>query len=322
MALRSARALFLLCSFFLLAGAKEEKPTLCACGSIRNKFQTLQFYERKVPGIIKGAEARFHFPVSFDTPGYSGFFEPTDRALVYLHGFSASPAETYPLVENLSRRFTSNAYFVRYAGHGLEGPDGMKAVRAETWATETERVLDEGRKIGKKLVVLATSTGASLALPQAIANPEKIEALVLMSPNFGLKAKSTELLLLPRPLAWLLGAAVMGPYREFEPINPRQALWWTYRYPFTAVLEMMRAVDAARKARLEDLKVPVLVLYSERDDVVSLEKMREAFARIGSAKKEMREIKSAENDHVLAGVTLSPSGTKEVAAAIVEFLGK
>lgn len=170
--------------------------------------------------------------------------------------------------------------------------------------------------------MIATSTGASLALPALLKDSSNVEAIVLMSPNFGLKARSSELLLAPYPLAWLLGAIAMGPYREFEPLNPRQALWWSTKYPFTAVLEMMRAVDAARKAKLEDLNVPTLVLYSARDNVVSLEKMREAFARIGSPKKEMREIKTAENDHVLAGVTLSPSGTREVEEAITEFLGR
>jgi alpha-beta hydrolase superfamily lysophospholipase len=281
---------------------------------LRAMAKELQADEKKITGLLKGAEAR----IDFGDPGNP---KVTEHAILYLHGFSASPVESYPLTENLARRWNANTIFARFRGHGIEGPEGMRGVKLEHWLVDTRRALEHARMLGRKVVVLATSTGASLVLPELIASPEGIEAVVLQSPNFGLYAQSSELLLAPYPIAWLLGALVLGPYRSFEPLSPRQALWWTTRYPFQAVLEMMRAMDLGRKARLEELKLPVLVLYSERDRVVSVEKMKEAFARMGSEKKEMREVKSAENDHVLTGITLSPSGTAEAEGLIAEFLG-
>lgn len=304
-----------LLSFFLAASAHAAAPPPPETNPLRAMAKGLQAEEKKVPGLLKGAEAR----IDFADPAKPA---PTERALVYLHGFSASPVESYPLVENLGRRLAANTTFVRFTGHGIEGPDGMRGVKLDLWIGDTRAALERTRKLGRKVVVIATSTGAALALPELIENQAQIEAVVLQSPNFGLRARLSELLLLPYPAAWLLGAVVFGPYRSFEPLNPRQALWWSNRYPFPVVIEMMRAVDRARKASLENLKVPVLVLYSERDRVVSPEKTREHFARFGSSRKEMREIMGAENDHLLSGDTLSPSGTAEVEKAILEFLGE
>lgn len=304
-----------LLSIFLAASAEAAAPPPPETNPLRAMANELRAEEKKVPGLLKGAEAR----IDFADPSNPAV---TERTFVYFHGFSASPVESYPLVENLARRQAANAVFARFSGHGIEGPDGMRGVKLDAWIEDTRAALARARKLGRKVVVIATSTGAALALAELVESQAQIEAVVLQSPNFGLRARLSELLLLPYPAAWLLGAVVFGPYRSFEPLNPRQALWWSNRYPFPVVIEMMRAVERARKASLEDLKVPALVLYSERDRVVSPEKTREHFARFGSSRKEMREIMGAENDHLLSGDVLSRSGTPEVEKAILEFLGK
>lgn len=304
----------LLAILFFAGSAHAAAPEKPDPNPLRQAAQELFRAERKVPGILRGAEAHFDF-ANPENP------QNTDRAVLYLHGFSASPVESYPLTENLARRWKANAYFHRFAGHGLEGTEGLRGVTVTQWVQDVRLALDRARRIGKKVVVIATSTGASLALSEISVHPENIEALVLQSPNFGLKAKSSELLLAPYPIAWLLGALVIGPYRSFEPLNVRQALWWTTRYPFTAAIEVMRAVSLARRASLEELRVPTLVLYSSRDNVVNVEKVKEAFRRIAAAKKQLSEVKNAENDHVLTGDILSPSGTAEVEKVIKDFVG-
>jgi len=269
--------------------------------------------ERLTPGLLKGTEAHFLFR-DLNRPA------PTERAIVYLHGFSASPPEVTPLVENLGRAWNANAFFARYSGHGFEGPDGMSGVTLEHWKAETRAAIELGKKIGKKVVVVATSTGATLALLEVLRDPSGVEALVLLSPNFGLQAAGEKLLLLPYGLGWLLGRVVIGAYRSFNPLNPRQALYWTTRYPFTAVIEMVKAVEELRNAQLGELKVPAFVAYSEKDSVVDLPAIKTSFARLGSPVKALVEIKNAENDHVLAGDILSPSGTNEAQKAAEDFL--
>lgn len=269
--------------------------------------------EKLTPGLVKGAEAHFLF---------ANLASPTQtlRSLVYFHGFSASPPEVSPLVENLGRTLKANAFFPRFSGHGFEGSDGLRGVTAQHWNAETSASLDVARKLGHKVVVVATSTGATLALLEALRNPAGIEALVLISPNFGLKAKGETLLLLPYGLGWLLGRMLLGSYRSFVPLNPRMALYWTPRYPFTAVTEVVRVIEEVKDGKLENLRVPVLFAYSEKDNVIDLAALKATFTRLGSPKKALVEIKNAENDHVLAGDILSPSGTAELEKAITAFL--
>lgn len=270
--------------------------------------------ERLTPGLVKGSEAHFLFQ---DLANPS----PTPRSLVYFHGFSASPPEVTPLVENLARELKANAFFPRFSGHGFEGSEGFRGVTAEHWSAETKGAIEVGRKLGEKVIVVATSTGATLALLEALRDPSGIEALVLLSPNFGLKVSGERLLLLPYGLGWLFGRLWLGSYRSFEPLNPRMALYWTTRYPFTAVTEMVRVVQEAKNSKLGSLRLPVLVAYSETDNVVDLSALKATFSRLGSPKKELVEIRNAENSHVLAGDILSPSGTVETEKAILRFLG-
>ena len=43
----------------------------------------------------------------------------TDFVLLYLHGFSASRREGYPVNEDFTKRFKCNAFLARLASHGL-----------------------------------------------------------------------------------------------------------------------------------------------------------------------------------------------------------
>ncbi len=299
--------------FFLMLGALSTASALAETNSLLALEKQVLQREKLTPGLLKGTEAHFLFrALAHPTP--------TERAIVYLHGFSASPPEVTPLVENLGRVWNANAFFARYSGHGFEGRDGLSRVTLEHWKAETRAAIELGKKIGKKVVVVATSTGATLALLEVLRDSSGVEALVLLSPNFGLQVAGEKLLLLPYGLGWLLGRVVIGAYRRFTPLNPRQALYWTPRYPFTAVIEMVKAVEELRNAPLGELRVPVLVAYSEKDRVVDLPAIKTSFGRLGSPVKALVEIKNAENDHVIAGDILSPSGTSEAQKAAEDFL--
>jgi esterase/lipase len=269
--------------------------------------------EKAVPGLRSGTEARLIF-ADTDQPRI------TDRAILYFHGFSASPPETSPLVETLAEHEHANAYLPRYSGHGIEGKDGMRGTHLEDWQLETRAALDFGRKLGKHVVVVATSTGATLVVPELIRDPRNVEAVVLISPNFGITTRSAELLLLPWGIGRWLGHLVSGPYRSFQPANAEQGYFWTTTYPIEAVVEVMRAVDLARKAPVENLKLPTLVAYSPADDVIDVPAALSVYDRIGAAKKALLKVPQAENRHVIAGRILSPSGTPVILRKIEQFL--
>lgn len=258
-----------------------------------------------------GAESRFVFR-NQELPVH------TERVVLYLHGFSASPREAEPLAEKLAASWDANLFLPRYTGHGIEGPDGLAEVKLEDWQRDTRLALQRARQLGRKVVVIAMSTAVPLALHELLQDSSQVEALILLSPNFGLPKWSSELLLWPG--GRLLARLVLGAYREWEPKNKEQAYYWTTKYPSAIAVEVMRAVDLGRKADLSLLLTPALLLYSKKDHVVDPEAAVLHFARLGSLRKRAEVIDTQEDHHVIAGNILSPRTTDTVYEKIRDFL--
>jgi esterase/lipase len=238
----------------------------------------------------------------------------TRRALVYLHGFTGSRQELSPVLEITAARLGANLFATRYAGHGL-GSEAIAGATLQDWVDDTAEGLAVARRLGSRVGVVAMSTAAPLALWLATLSAPP-DAIVLLSPNFGPANKSAELLLLP----WgnLIVRLAAGPYSEFKVVNERHARYSTPRYRSEALLTMMASVDLGRRAPLESLRLPLLCLYSSRDDVVSLPRMAAAFDRLGCKDKAMVEVKAA-GGHVLGGDTHSPGSTDELVGLLTRF---
>lgn len=262
-------------------------------------------------GLVEGTEKR----LLWREPG-----RRTRYAVVYLHGFSASRAELAPVPERIADALEANLFETRLAGHGLEQA-ALDGVRAEQWLADAVEALAVGSKIGERLVVVGTSTGATL--PLALADHpalDDVAALILLSPNLGPRDANAEWL--TRPFGPLIARAVAGETRSWTPYNALQARYWTTRYPITAAIEMMRIVDRARTNLPATLAADVLFVVSPRDAVVSTEAARAAFAAIDAPRSELVEFNASADPsrHVLAGDILSPGTTDRIVELAVDFV--
>lgn len=244
----------------------------------------------------------------------------TPLAIVYVHGFSASSGEVRPLPDLVAKALGANLFYTRLAGHGQDGP-AMATGSVSAWANDYAEAIAIGRMIGKRVVVMATSTGGSLAVAEAPnANvSDGIAALVLISPNFGVQARGSFLLTIP----WgkQIAELIIGKERSFEPRNERQAQLWTTRYPTAAVLPMGKLVELANATDPATIKIPALFIISDGDTVVRPELTRSAEQRWGGP-HQLVVVTNAEDpdQHVIAGDTLSPGVTTGLATQIVDWL--
>lgn len=244
----------------------------------------------------------------------------TEWAVVVLHGFSATRQETAPLGEMVATALGANLFEARLSGHGhAENP--MAGVRAEHWLADAARALAKGAELGDKLVVIGTSTGATLAaamLDQPVA--DAIDTLVMISPNFAPQGAGSRWL--TRPAGPLLGRLIAGPTRCWEPHNELQARFWSTCYPTTTLVEVMRLVDLVGGRLPERIRQRLLVFYSRNDSVVSPDAISDAYATVDAPAKALVDVtdSSDPSHHVLAGDILSPGTTADVAARIVEFI--
>ncbi|TXB71318.1 alpha/beta fold hydrolase [Paracoccus aurantiacus] len=242
----------------------------------------------------------------------------TPVALVYLHGFSATSQEIRPVPDLIAAWRGSNLYFARLSGHGLDS-ESMATARVSDWSRDVAEAIAIGKRIGEKVVVIGTSTGgtlAALAARDPVLGPD-ISGVVLISPNFGLKARGAFALRLPLARHWLplIGAGT----RCFEPRNDRHREYWTSCYPTVALLPMAALLDEAKKGSFADAHQPLLALFSKDDQVVDADATRAVLQSWGGKVTEAEVTLGPGDDpsgHVIAGDILSPGQTAPVATRI------
>ncbi|WP_231491229.1 carboxylesterase [Pedobacter sp. Leaf170] len=113
----------------------------------------------------------------------------TEYAIVYLHGFSASKIEGNPVHLNLAKKLKANLYLSRLADHGIDTIAPLQHFTAEGLWNTSKEALAIGNKLGKKVILIGTSTGGTAALKLAATYPE-INSLILLSPNVAINDRN------------------------------------------------------------------------------------------------------------------------------------
>ena len=247
----------------------------------------------------------------------------TPLAVVYLHGFSATLEEVRPLPDEVAQGLGANLYFARLAGHGRPGA-AIGQVVAEDWITDLDEALAIGHRLGDRVLLIATSTGGTLATLAAIdpARAGGLAGVVLISPNYRLRSGLAQGIL-DAPFASLWGPLVAGPERSFAPLNAEHAKWWTTRYPTAALFPMATLMRHVRTLDPGAATVPALFLYSPDDRVVDPTTTAAIAAAWGAAAATEHPVLTAADDpwaHVIAGRILSPGQTVPMVATILTWL--
>lgn len=246
----------------------------------------------------------------------------TPLAVIYLHGYSATRQEAAPLCDQIAAHLGANLYYARLTGHGRSG-QALAEATVNDWLNDTIEAVEIGKRLGDKVIVIGSSTGGTLATWHALqANNDEVLAYVLMSPNFGTKDLSGEIL--TWPWAEYFVPLVVGSEYEWKPLNPKHAYYWTEKYPAKALIPMMALVKFVRESKLESIEKPLLVIYSPSDQVINPRAVELAYARFGSTVKKIVARLESENPeyHVLAGDILARGDTGDIADIILEFIGQ
>ena len=277
----------------------------------------LNAYLAKAEAGVSGIHDNLHKQIVWAYPASKA---KTPLSIVYVHGFSASMEEIRPVPDKVAAALGANLYFTRLTGHGQDGA-ALAEATVKDWANDIAEALALGKMLGEKVIVIGTSTGAGLAT-WAANDPKlksQIDALIFVSPNYGVQAGGSWLLTMP--FGEQLANLIVGPERSFETINDMHARFWTWKYPTKALLPMAALTKLAVKTRVEDIKQPVLMIYSEDDKVIRPDLLKAVGARWGGGAN-LHPL--AKNDdpfsHVIAGAALSPSTTDETAQIMVDWL--
>ncbi len=245
--------------------------------------------------------------------------QKTEFSIIYLHGFSASRLEIWPVVDKIAEQLGANLFYTRLAGHGRYSIDATAKVTVEAWFRDALEALEIGKRLGNRVIVMSSSTGGTLATWLAAQRPDDIEAMVMLSPNFQPRDINSEWIV--RPWGKLITRLAEGKTRQWDS-DPSVNQAWTNQYYTDFIFPMMALVDHVRDIALQKLDMPILIFYSQYDKVVNPEAIKHAFSQWGSSFKRLIKVLDVEDkdNHVLAGNLKSPKNNQFIISRTVQFI--
>lgn len=250
--------------------------------------------------------------------------ERTEYVLLYLHGFTASKMEGQPVYQDFAKRYKCNVYAARLAAQGIDTAEPMLSYTAERLWNSAKTALAIAEKLGDKVIIMSTSTGGTLALKLAAEFPDKIAALVNLSPNVSPKPWNAPLLNNPWGLE-IARFALDGNYRVLEKRDELYSKFWYDKYRIESLVQMQHLIEnTMNEETFAAVKCPVINLFyfkneAEQDDVVKVDKIIWMHELLGTPNnlKRMVPIENART-HVI-GCGLYSQAIPEVESAIYSF---
>jgi len=246
----------------------------------------------------------------------------TEYAVVYLHGFSASSKEGDPVHINFARKFGCNLYLSRLAEHGIDTTETLVSFTADKVWNSAKEAYEIGTKIGKKVILMSTSTGGTLALKLAAEYPD-IAGLILLSPN--IEINDPNAWLLNNPWGLQIAHLVKGEYNIFPDTSAIESQYWNNKYRMEAAVQLQELLETTMKSStFEKIKQPALLCYYYKDEIhqdstVKVSAMKRMFRELGTpADKKMEMAVPNAGSHVI-GCYIKSKDYKTVEEACSKF---
>lgn len=287
-----------------LLGPKPPKPEL------DKNLPSLPASVRTLESYIDEKESEFKVRLDNESRIFwanDSLKERTDYCLLYLHGFSASWYEGYPANAEFASYFGMNAYMPRLASHGLETEDALIDMTPDNLWESAKEALMVARSLGKKVIIMSTSTGGTLGLQLAADFPEYVDGLILYSSN--IRINNSAAFLLSKPWGLQIGRKVSGgKYRVTnDDFNSKDCQYWYCKYRMEAVVYLQQLIDATmKKETFKDVVVPVFLGYyykdeDNQDETVKVSAMLKMFNQLGTSPDRKVKVAFPEaGDHVIA----------------------
>jgi pimeloyl-ACP methyl ester carboxylesterase len=317
--------LVLLAGLFLL-GPKPAAPVLEADlpavhGKLSALADSIERAERAVAELKPNNQARIIWADSVP--------KATPWALVYLPGFTATYMEGEPIHREFAERYGCNLYVPRWRDHGLEVENKLLHYHPDSVLETAAHALAVGQRLGKKVILMSTSTGGTLSLLLATQLPEQVDGIIAFSPNVEIKSGSAKMLTMPWGLhiaRWMMG----GKQRSFEAKASFKKYWYN-RYRLEGLVQLQNLVEHSMLPEtFQAVQAPFFLGYyykneAEQDEVVSIPAMLDMYEQLSTPDTLKRQVAFTHvANHALASEVVSKdleSVRREVFRFAEETLG-
>ena len=196
----------------------------------------------------------------------------SDVGILFIHGFTASPAEMRPMAEYLVERTDWRCKGILLPGHGTTVEE-MQSAGGEDWINAVEKAYDDLASECRQVFLAGLSLGATVCCHVGLRrrNDAKLGGLILMAPVFGISLKKT------------VGLKLLRPFIKLRRKNTRASDYFLdhrlYSYVQNPLNRAAEVLNLGREAfrRIGELKGrPVLLFAGDLESTVSLEKIHAA----------------------------------------------
>jgi pimeloyl-ACP methyl ester carboxylesterase len=264
---------FILLAALYFMGPKPEKPVFSlALPSVPADPDGLEKY-------IAANDARH--PVKPDNEAeivwHDSTRQKTEYAVVYVHGFSASKMEGDPVHRRFASAFGCNLYLPRLSDHGVDTTETLLLYTVDRLWESAKQALVVGKQLGRKVILISTSTGGTLALKLAAEYPEDVHALINLSPNIALRDGAA--FLLNNHWGLYIARAVLGGKYRVTDATAEESKYWNKKYRIEALTQLEELLEETMTTEtFQRIKQPSLTLYyykneQEQDPQVSVSAM-------------------------------------------------
>ncbi len=238
----------------------------------------------------------------------------TKRGVLLIHGLMAAPEEVREWADFLySLGFT--VYAPRLAGHGTSAVD-LARCSYRDWVDSVNRGHAILKTCCEQIVVAGFSTGAALALHQAITKPEAFAAVISISAPWKFKSISS---CFAEPLdywnSFLRSLGIKCLRRDFVTNHPDNPHINYFRCPVRSLVQVKALMKKVYK-KLPTLSLPALIIQADNDPKVEAQSGRKIYDRISSPDKTYREVHFHQHGIVRGEISRS------VFAEVETFLNK
>lgn len=217
--------------------------------------------------------------------------QKTNYALVYLHGYSASPMEGDPVVFDFAKKYGMNLYAPLLAQHGIEDKESFKTLTPKMLMDDAKEAIAIGKLLGEKVIVMSCSTGGTLSIPLCAENPDMIDALAMFSPNFALYDSKASIL--SGPWGLQMARKIQGSNYRRIPLPPSCHGYWTMDYRLEGLVALQSLIDETmKKEYFRKIDVPVLAGFyyldeEHQDKTISVQAIKDDLSLIATPKDEV-----------------------------------
>ena len=263
--------------------------------------------ESKIVGILPWTKKR----IIWNNPTLKS---KSKIAIIYIHGFSASLGEIRPVPDILAENYNANLYFTRLSGHGIDDFRPLKYVDGVDWYLDVQEAFEIGKKIGDKIIVVATSFGCTLVSEYLSKNriDDTVLGNIFISPCYGItdwRLKLSSFYWSKFIYKFFLGEKRVATHRKSE-----EKKWWSNELPIESFMNLELSVEKVWQSDFSQIISPVIFIFCPKDQWISIKRIKKASKRWGGDSSMVSLDVSSNGDnknyHVILGDIKAPTETE------------